>query len=59
METRAKARRLALSTAIFSGATGLSRGLGHAREIVAANYFGARGAINAFSAPSLSPACSP
>ena len=49
METRAKARRLALSTAIFSGATGLSRVLGLAREIVAANYFGARGSINAFT----------
>ena len=49
METRAKARRLALSTAIFSGATGLSRALGLVREIVAANYFGARGPINAFT----------
>jgi putative peptidoglycan lipid II flippase len=49
VETRAKARRLALSTAIFSGATGLSRVLGLAREIVAANYFGARGSINAFT----------
>ena len=49
METRAKRRRLAWSTAIFSGATGLSRVLGLAREIVAANYFGARGPINAFT----------
>jgi putative peptidoglycan lipid II flippase len=49
VETRAKARRLAWSTAIFSAATGLSRVLGLAREIVAANYFGARGSINAFT----------
>ena len=49
METRAHARRLAWSTAIFSAATGLSRLLGLIREIVAANYFGARGPINAFT----------
>jgi len=49
VETRAQARRLAWSTAIFSGATGLSRALGLVREIVAANYFGARGPINAFT----------
>lgn len=48
-EPRANARRLALSTAIFSAATGLSRVLGLVREIVAANYFGARGPINAFT----------
>ncbi len=42
-------RRLAWSTAIFSAATGLSRVLGLLREIVAANYFGARGPINAFT----------
>ena len=34
---------------MFSAATGLSRVLGLAREIVAANYFGARGSINAFT----------
>ena len=45
----ATARRLALSTAIFSAATGLSRLLGLLREIVAANYFGVRGPINAFT----------
>jgi putative peptidoglycan lipid II flippase len=45
----ATARRLALSTAIFSAATGLSRVLGLLREIVAANYFGVRGPINAFT----------
>ncbi|MEO5576948.1 MAG: murein biosynthesis integral membrane protein MurJ [Gaiellaceae bacterium] len=49
METRAQARRLAWSTAIFSAATGLSRVLGLVREVVAANYFGARGPINAFT----------
>jgi putative peptidoglycan lipid II flippase len=49
VETRANARRLALSTAIFSAATGLSRVLGLFREIVAASYFGAQGPINAFT----------
>jgi putative peptidoglycan lipid II flippase len=43
------ARRLAWSAAIFSAATGLSRVLGLVREIVVANYFGARGPINAFT----------
>jgi putative peptidoglycan lipid II flippase len=41
--------RLARSTAIFALATGLSRVLGLVREIVAAYYFGSRGAINAFT----------
>ena len=45
----ARGRRLAWSTAIFALATGLSRILGLVREIVAANYFGARGPINAFT----------
>ena len=49
MDQRANARRLAWSTAVFSAATGLSRVLGLLREIVAANYFGARGPINAFT----------
>ena len=49
MDERAQGRRLAWSTAIFSAATGLSRVLGLVREIVAANYFGARGPINAFT----------
>ena len=49
METRADRRRLARSTALFSAATGLSRVLGLGREMVAANYFGARGPINAFT----------
>src|ERR671939_1003858 len=42
-------RRLALSTAIFSLATGLSRILGLVREMVAAYYFGAAGRVNAFT----------
>jgi putative peptidoglycan lipid II flippase len=42
-------RRLAVSTAIFAAATGLSRILGLAREIVTANYFGVAGSINAFT----------
>jgi putative peptidoglycan lipid II flippase len=45
----ARGRRLALSTAIFALATGLSRILGLVREIVAAYYFGAAGKINAFT----------
>ena len=49
MDERAQGRRLAWSTAIFSAATGLSRVLGLIREVVAANYFGARGPINAFT----------
>ncbi|HWH05111.1 MAG TPA: murein biosynthesis integral membrane protein MurJ [Gaiellaceae bacterium] len=47
---RPRARRLALSTAIFSAATALSRLLGLVREIVARAYFGVEGAgINAFT----------
>src|SRR5918992_3000331 len=43
-------RRLAWSTAVFSAATGLSRVLGLAREIVVRGYFGVEGAgINAFT----------
>ncbi len=49
MDSRANSRRLAWSTALFSAATGLSRLFGLVREIVAANYFGARGPINAFT----------
>src|SRR2546422_9604559 len=49
VEKRARGRRLAWSTAVFSLATGLSRILGLVREIVAAYYFGARGRINAFT----------
>jgi putative peptidoglycan lipid II flippase len=49
VEQRARRRRLAWSTAIFSLATGISRILGLVREIVAAYYFGAAGKINAFT----------
>ncbi len=49
VEERDGRRRLAWSTAIFSLATGLSRVLGLVREMVVANYFGARGPINAFT----------
>jgi putative peptidoglycan lipid II flippase len=41
--------RLARSTAFFSAATGLSRLLGLAREIVAASYFGVSAAMSAFT----------
>jgi putative peptidoglycan lipid II flippase len=42
-------RHLARSTAIFSVATAISRGLGLVREIVSAYYFGVAGKINAFT----------
>ncbi len=42
-------RRLALSTAIFAVATGISRVLGLVREIVARRTFGVEGEINAFT----------
>ncbi|MEO8290623.1 MAG: murein biosynthesis integral membrane protein MurJ [Gaiellaceae bacterium] len=45
----ARARRLAWSTALFAGATGLSRILGLFREIIARRYFGVEGPINAFT----------
>ena len=41
--------RLAVSTAIFAAATGLSRVLGLVREVVTSYYFGAAGKINAFT----------
>jgi putative peptidoglycan lipid II flippase len=43
------ARRLARNTAFFSFATGLSRLVGLAREVVAAKYFGVTGAMSAFT----------
>jgi putative peptidoglycan lipid II flippase len=43
------ARRVARNTAFFSFATGLSRLLGLAREVVAAKYFGVTGAMSAFT----------
>ena len=48
-------RRLAWSTAIFSLATGVSRVLGLVREIVAKNYFGVTGPVNAFEIAFLVP----
>jgi putative peptidoglycan lipid II flippase len=53
--SRPHARRLAISTAIFSGATALSRVLGLVREIVAKNYFGVAGQVNAFQIAFLVP----
>ncbi len=47
--------RLAWTTAVFSLATGLSRILGLAREIVAKSYFGVRGPVNAFEMAFLVP----
>jgi putative peptidoglycan lipid II flippase len=44
-----RARRLARSTVFFSLATGLSRVLGLAREIVVASLFGVTGAMSAFT----------
>src|SRR6476619_81181 len=41
--------RLAVSTAFFSIATGLSRIAGLVREIVAASYFGVKGPMSAFT----------
>jgi len=51
----ARPARLARSTAIFSFATGISRLLGLVREIVAKNYFGVRGPVNAFQIAFLVP----
>jgi len=45
----AHARRLARNTAFFSFATGLSRLIGLAREVVAARYFGVTPAMSAFT----------
>ena len=42
-------RGLAVSTAIFAAATGLSRVLGLVREVVSSYYFGTAGKINAFT----------
>jgi putative peptidoglycan lipid II flippase len=48
-------RRLSRSTLIFSLATGLSRILGLLREIIAKNYFGVVGNVNAFQIAFLVP----
>lgn len=49
VEQRDDDRRIARSTAVFSLATAVSRGLGLVREIVSAYYFGIAGKINAFT----------
>ncbi len=49
LESAAHRRRLASSALVFALATGLSRLLGLVREIVARNYFGVEGKINAFT----------
>jgi putative peptidoglycan lipid II flippase len=49
LEGQEHRRRLAVSTAIFGVATGLSRVLGLVREMVAGYYFGVAGPINAFT----------
>ncbi|MGO9247907.1 MAG: hypothetical protein ACLP7W_04865, partial [Solirubrobacteraceae bacterium] len=41
--------RVARNTAIFSIATGISRVVGLAREVVAASFFGTKGPISAFT----------
>jgi putative peptidoglycan lipid II flippase len=48
-------RRLSVNTAIFAGATGLSRIAGLAREIVAASFFGTTVAASAFTIASQIP----
>jgi len=48
-DRRGNARRLARNTAFFSFATGLSRVLGLAREVVAAKLFGVTGVMSAFT----------
>ena len=48
-EARPAGRRIALNTAIFSVATGLSRVAGLIREVVASSYFGTSGAFSAFT----------
>jgi putative peptidoglycan lipid II flippase len=48
-EDEPQRRRLAVSTAIFAVATGLSRVLGLIRQVVVAYYFGTQGRINAFT----------
>jgi putative peptidoglycan lipid II flippase len=44
-----RGRRLALSTAFFSFATGISRVAGLVREIYAASLFGVKGPMSAFT----------
>jgi putative peptidoglycan lipid II flippase len=46
---RTSGRRIAVNTAIFSVATGLSRIAGLVREVVASSFFGTSGAFSAFT----------
>src|SRR4051794_8328105 len=48
-EAGPRRRRIAVNTAIFSVATGLSRIAGLVREVVASSYFGTRGSFSAFT----------
>jgi putative peptidoglycan lipid II flippase len=48
-EAKPPGRRIALNTAIFSIATGLSRVAGLIREVVASSYFGTSGPFSAFT----------
>src|ERR1700739_325038 len=52
---RSALRRIAISTAIFAGATALSRVAGLGREVIQAGYFGTHEAINAFTVASQIP----
>jgi putative peptidoglycan lipid II flippase len=54
-DERGHSRRLARSTAVFSGATAVSRVLGLVREMVSAYFFGITGLINAFTVAILIP----
>src|SRR6188508_3626309 len=54
-DERGYTRRLARSTAVFSGATAISRVLGLVREMVSAYFFGITGLINAFTVAILIP----
>jgi putative peptidoglycan lipid II flippase len=53
--SRTSSRRLAVSAAIYAGATGLSRIIGLLREIVFARLLGAGPAANAFTVASIIP----
>src|SRR5262245_7072419 len=55
MPQAATRRRLAVSTALFSIATGFSRIAGLLREIIAAAIFAVTGEINAFTAAQALP----
>jgi putative peptidoglycan lipid II flippase len=50
-----RSRRIALNTAIFAAATGLSRVAGLAREVIASSFFGTGGPASAFTIASNIP----